>query len=61
MFVFYSALQLAIFISENTKIQNSASVVTMINTLNGIINLSSLDKQALMHYLKLPENVLEFF
>jgi hypothetical protein len=48
MWVFYSALQLAILICKNSNIQNSASVVTMVNLLDGIINLSSLDKSVIL-------------
>ena len=53
MWVYYSALQIILIVNRKSNIQMPASVQTIVKEIDGIINLSSFDKQAAAEKLKL--------
>ena len=53
MLAYFFALQLILFIYQETNMQVPASATLLINTIDGILSLSSLDKKALIQKLRL--------
>lgn len=54
MFIYYSTLQIIQLISLETKVQLPASVILISNTIDGIINLSSLDTKSIISSINIP-------
>jgi hypothetical protein len=46
MWVYYSALQIILIVNQKSNMQMPASVQAIISAIDGIVNLSSLDKKA---------------
>ena len=57
MFIYYSTLQIILFVTLQTNTNLPASVNLFFETVYGIISLSSFDKKAIGEKLNLPESV----
>jgi len=54
MFVYYSVIQIVLLVTLEANVKLPASVNFVFNTLDGILNLSSLDMNAILSTVKLP-------
>lgn len=58
MFDFYITLQILLLFGLKSRNQNPASLELLLNTIDGIVNLSSFNKQDILETLQLPTNLL---